>query len=155
MISASITVDFHDAKGELLHQALMPKKMAKLDESPDFRPFKFRIQAFTNAFAEEVSRQHEAARAHEAYRFPFTAAASGSPRRDVVCKEDKIISLEPEADLSLQRRWQKVQEQGESHLECGREEDAGRVVDLPTVPKEDRSTTTDTSLHRDGIQLDT
>jgi hypothetical protein len=32
----------------------MPKKMAKLDESPDFRPFKFRIQAFTNAFAEEV-----------------------------------------------------------------------------------------------------
>lgn len=47
-------VDFHDAKGELLHQALMPKKMAKLDESPDFRPFKFRIQAFTNAFAEEV-----------------------------------------------------------------------------------------------------
>lgn len=47
-------VDFHDAKGELLHQTLMPKKMAKLDESPDFRPFKFRIQAFTNAFAEEV-----------------------------------------------------------------------------------------------------
>ncbi len=33
----------------------MPKKMAKLDESPDFRPFKFRIQAFTNAFVEEVS----------------------------------------------------------------------------------------------------
>ena len=34
----------------------MPKKMARLDESPDYRPFKFRIQAFTNAFHDEVSR---------------------------------------------------------------------------------------------------
>ena len=31
--------------------------MQKLDESPDFRPFKFRIQAFTNAFYEELLRQ--------------------------------------------------------------------------------------------------
>lgn len=29
--------------------------MQRLDESPDFRPFKFRIQAFTNAFLEEAS----------------------------------------------------------------------------------------------------
>ena len=43
-----------DAKGESIHQTLMAKKMARLDESPDFRPFKFRIQAFTNAFLEEV-----------------------------------------------------------------------------------------------------
>lgn len=49
-------LEYHDAKGELLHQALMPKKMAKLDESTDFRPFKFRIQAFTNAFQEELQR---------------------------------------------------------------------------------------------------
>lgn len=28
--------------------------MAKMDESLDFRPFKFRIQAFTNAFLETV-----------------------------------------------------------------------------------------------------
>ena len=34
----------------------MAKKMQRLDESPDFRPFKFRIQAFTNAFLEEVGR---------------------------------------------------------------------------------------------------
>jgi hypothetical protein len=34
----------------------MAKKMQRLDESPDFRPFKFRIQAFTNAFLEEVRR---------------------------------------------------------------------------------------------------
>lgn len=33
----------------------MAKKMQRLDESPDFRPFKFRIQAFTLAFLEEVS----------------------------------------------------------------------------------------------------
>lgn len=32
----------------------MPKKMAKLDESKDFRPFKFRIQAFTNKFHQEL-----------------------------------------------------------------------------------------------------
>ncbi|GFZ42715.1 hypothetical protein JCM24511_00432 [Saitozyma sp. JCM 24511] len=42
-----------DSKGEKLHQVLMPKKMQRLDESTDFRPFKFRIQAFTNAFHEE------------------------------------------------------------------------------------------------------
>jgi len=47
-------LEYTDSKGELLHQALMPKKMARLDESPDFRPFKFRIQAFTNAFHEEL-----------------------------------------------------------------------------------------------------
>jgi hypothetical protein len=48
------TVDATDAKGELIHQTLMAKKMQRLDESPDYRPFKFRIQAFTNAFLEEV-----------------------------------------------------------------------------------------------------
>lgn len=32
----------------------MPKKMQRLDESWDFRPFKFRIQAFTNAFTEKI-----------------------------------------------------------------------------------------------------
>ncbi|CAG8508197.1 21097_t:CDS:2 [Dentiscutata erythropus] len=37
------------------HAPLDPK-MQKLDESPDFRPFKFRIQAFTNAFHEELLR---------------------------------------------------------------------------------------------------
>ncbi|CAG8517037.1 2182_t:CDS:10 [Diversispora eburnea] len=44
------------SKGEQIHQTLMAKKMQKLDESPDFRPFKFRIQAFTNAFHEELLR---------------------------------------------------------------------------------------------------
>ena len=47
-------MDATDAKGEPIHQTLMAKKMQRLDESPDFRPFKFRIQAFTNAFLEEV-----------------------------------------------------------------------------------------------------
>jgi len=45
-----------DERGELIHQTLMPKKMARLDESPDFRPFKFRIQAFTKAFQTELQR---------------------------------------------------------------------------------------------------
>ena len=47
-------MEISDSKGEKLHQVLMPKKMARLDECPDFRPFKFRIQAFTNAFHEEL-----------------------------------------------------------------------------------------------------
>lgn len=46
-----------DSKGEKLHQVLMPKKMQRLDESTDYRPFKFRIQAFTNAFHEELLRR--------------------------------------------------------------------------------------------------
>lgn len=46
-----------DERGELIHQTLMPKKMARLDESPDFRPFKFRILAFTKAFQTELQRQ--------------------------------------------------------------------------------------------------
>jgi hypothetical protein len=51
----SHVVDATDSKGEPIHQTLMAKKMQRLDESPDFRPFKFRIQAFTLAFLEEVS----------------------------------------------------------------------------------------------------
>jgi hypothetical protein len=47
-------VDAADIKGDPIHQQLMPKKMQKLDESTDFRPFKFRIQAFTAAFLEEA-----------------------------------------------------------------------------------------------------
>ncbi|KIK57674.1 hypothetical protein GYMLUDRAFT_45838 [Collybiopsis luxurians FD-317 M1] len=50
-------LDATDSKGESIHQTLMAKKMQRLDESPDFRPFKFRIQAFTNAFLEELARQ--------------------------------------------------------------------------------------------------
>lgn len=47
-------MDAADNKGDPIHQQLMAKKMQKLDESTDFRPFKFRIQAFTAAFLEEA-----------------------------------------------------------------------------------------------------
>lgn len=58
MTSANqMPVDYVDSKGDKLHQVLMPKKMARLDESPDYRPFKFRIQSFSNAFQEELSRR--------------------------------------------------------------------------------------------------
>ncbi|PKI84092.1 hypothetical protein MVES1_002231 [Malassezia vespertilionis] len=50
-------LDAKDDRGELIHQTLMPKKMARLDECPGFRPFKFRIQAFTNAFQSELHRR--------------------------------------------------------------------------------------------------
>lgn len=51
-----ICCDLHacDAKGDQIHQPLMAKKMQRLDASADFRPFKFRIQAFTNAFHQEL-----------------------------------------------------------------------------------------------------
>jgi len=48
-------VDATDLKGEPIHQTLMAKKMEKLDQSHDFRPFKFRIQAFTTAFSERLT----------------------------------------------------------------------------------------------------
>ncbi|KAF8969842.1 hypothetical protein BDZ97DRAFT_1792955 [Flammula alnicola] len=50
------SLDAVDPSGEQIHQTLMAKKMQRLDESPDFRPFKFRIQAFTNSFVEELAR---------------------------------------------------------------------------------------------------
>jgi hypothetical protein len=53
-ILLSVSVEATDKKGDSIHQSLTPKKMAKLDESKNFRPFKFRIQAFTNAFNEAV-----------------------------------------------------------------------------------------------------
>ncbi|TIB93295.1 hypothetical protein E3Q19_01380 [Wallemia mellicola] len=43
-----------DSRGEFLHQTLTAKKMQKLDQSDDFRPFKFRIQAFTSAFQDRL-----------------------------------------------------------------------------------------------------
>ncbi|GAA5887804.1 hypothetical protein JCM16303_002336 [Sporobolomyces ruberrimus] len=48
-------LDATDLKGEPIHQTLMAKKMEKLDQSHDFRPFKFRIQAFTTAFSERLA----------------------------------------------------------------------------------------------------
>lgn len=52
--NSACIVEATDSKGELIHQTLMAKKMQKLDEVGEFRPFKFRIQAFTNRFAEEL-----------------------------------------------------------------------------------------------------
>ena len=43
-------VEATDKRGEKIHQPLMAKRMAKLDEEHAFRPFKFRIQPFTIAF---------------------------------------------------------------------------------------------------------
>ncbi|PWN20076.1 hypothetical protein BCV69DRAFT_218353 [Microstroma glucosiphilum] len=48
--------DCSDAHGEGIHQTLMPKRMSRLNHSEDFRPFKFRIQAFVNRWQEEVYR---------------------------------------------------------------------------------------------------
>lgn len=50
-------VDYSDSKGEHLHQILTAKKMSRSSlATTSFKAFKFRIQAFTNAFHEEVQR---------------------------------------------------------------------------------------------------
>ena len=60
----------------------MAKKMQRLDESPDFRPFKFRIQAFTNAFLEEVTSLMMTTIGITALvTSSFAARATGFPRR--------------------------------------------------------------------------
>jgi hypothetical protein len=73
-------VDAADSKGEPIHQTLMAKKMQRLDESPDFRPFKFRIAAFTNAFLEEVDAM-PASRLYAAQTYSAACQAE-LPRRD-------------------------------------------------------------------------
>ncbi|GAA94462.1 uncharacterized protein L969DRAFT_55287 [Mixia osmundae IAM 14324] len=47
-------LDAKDEKGDNIHQPLMLKKLQKIDESGDYRPFKFRIQAFTSSFSRAV-----------------------------------------------------------------------------------------------------
>lgn len=65
------TVEATDSKGEPIHQTLMAKKMQKLDDSGEYRPFRFRIQAFTNRFAEELVHRgmREADVPHKLVRF--------------------------------------------------------------------------------------
>jgi len=89
LLLIAVLVDASDAKGEPIHQTLMAKKMQRLDESPDFRPFKFRIQAFTNAFLEEVCPQRDLfweSRCTKVYG--LVACASGLSRRKDSHEED-------------------------------------------------------------------
>ncbi|KAJ1675275.1 hypothetical protein EV182_001583, partial [Spiromyces aspiralis] len=46
-----------DPKGEKIHQTQMAKKLQKYSETNSFRPFRFRIQPFINAFREWVVRK--------------------------------------------------------------------------------------------------
>lgn len=64
----------------------MAKKMQRLDESPDFRPFKFRIQAFTNAFLEEVRNlwRHEVI---DGILTPMQLAKQGYPEEKIPMKK--------------------------------------------------------------------
>ena len=131
----------------------MAKKMQRLDESPDFRPFKFRIQAFTNAFLEELARQGYpedkipmkkvrlpliSSMTVRIYPTPFSHAPY--PRHpdslDVLlllrtsssCLRpyiDPKLPLELVIHLALQRGWEEGQVKGQPHLEH-RSEKVGR-----------------------------
>jgi hypothetical protein len=78
----------------------MPKKMARLDESTDYRPFKFRIQAFTNAFQEEVCLPcieiHAAAD-----EVLIIVAKSRHHRGDNVWEENQDVFMAAGSDISI------------------------------------------------------
>ena len=82
-------MDATDTKGEQIHQTLMAKKMQRLDESPDFRPFKFRIQAFTNSFLDEVSHQPRVRRLVDSLL--FIACSTRIPRRKNTYEKGKLV----------------------------------------------------------------
>jgi hypothetical protein len=87
-------VDATDSKGEPIHQTLMAKKMQRLDESPDFRPFKFRIQAFTLAFLDEVGASYSSYTIME-IDFPrLKLASQGYPEEKIPMKKVCYLSLQ-------------------------------------------------------------
>lgn len=68
----------------------MAKKMQRLDESPDFRPFKFRIQAFTNAFLEEVCGCVYRRRNYMKIISSIQLALQGYPEETIAMKKVRI-----------------------------------------------------------------
>ena len=71
-------MDAKDSKGEAIHQTLMAKKMQKLDDAGEFRPFRFRIQAFTNRFAEELVKMGLTDIPHKMVGFSTTFVCKGA-----------------------------------------------------------------------------
>ena len=69
----------------------MAKKMQRLDESPDFRPFKFRIQAFTTAFLEEVKSKKLDAEFTSGEEMETMAKEMMSQRPEVVERLRKVL----------------------------------------------------------------
>lgn len=65
----------------------MAKKMQRLDESPDFRPFKFRIQAFTLAFLDEVGASYSTRIAQKKLTYLIQLAAQGYPEEKIPMKK--------------------------------------------------------------------
>ena len=66
----------------------MAKKMQRLDESPDFRPFKFRIQAFTMAFLEEVNHCCCISRSGQSLAYSFEQLSrQGYPEEKIPMKK--------------------------------------------------------------------
>ena len=78
----------------------MAKKMQRLDESPDFRPFKFRIQAFTNAFLEEVGRVAATERSVTNYAL-FTARQTEPVRRQNTYEKGPELPVESTLHLAV------------------------------------------------------
>jgi hypothetical protein len=118
----------------------MAKKMQRLDESPDFRPFKFRIQAFTNAFLEEViysfcprvrmlTKCSQLARqGYPEEKIPMKKVKQPDHPPDLVwirfqisCSilfSDSKFPMEPALHFTIQRGGQEVQVKGEPYLAC-------------------------------------
>ena len=137
----------------------MAKKMQRLDESPDFRPFKFRIQAFTNAFLEELARQgypEDKIPMKKVRRLPVLLTSSTHLRTLVLSsyfRPDPELPLELAIHLALQRGRKEVQIEGQPYLARGREEVRRRLA-LPAVPAQARRRASGRRLHRPPLVLD-
>lgn len=101
-------IEATDKRGEKIHQPLMAKRMAKLDEEHAFRPFKFRIQPFTLAF-QDACRDVGMSESDSAIKHVRIRAYRARQYADVLWhRTGEKLSLESATHLSLQRRRQKI-----------------------------------------------
>lgn len=90
-----------DRNGEKLHQPLMAKRMQKLDEERLFRPFKFRIQPFTNSF-QDACRDAGMLESDVAPKLVSSMLMLSYGHIDSCVAADKAVSLESAVNISLQ-----------------------------------------------------
>lgn len=129
------SVDATDSKGEMIHQTLMAKKMEKLDQSADFRPFRFRIQAFTTAFAERAQAsglfdsEIPAKKIREyLWSQPYISRFNDDGKKAKVCSFARLVSQELSANVPTRPTVQ-----GQPHLDDRGQKASRSQVDLPRV----------------------
>ena len=95
-------VEIMDKRGERIHQPLMAKRMAKLDEEHAFRPFKFRIQPFTLAF-QDACKDAGMSDADSAIKHVRHTANTGLHRLTSEMPSGQAFLVESAANFAIQR----------------------------------------------------